>query len=93
MVTKLDDPPLRLLLGRDVLKGGARPVARVLGVDRQMGARHQDVNFPILTARFDLFLGPCDFHSHDVAVSADQMEESGPPLADHVLGGLALRRE
>src|SRR3954471_3650773 len=46
MVTKLDDPPLRLLLGRDVLKAMREKIAALSASIDQWEAVTKDVNFP-----------------------------------------------
>jgi NAD(P)-dependent dehydrogenase (short-subunit alcohol dehydrogenase family) len=46
MVTKLDEPPLRLLLGRDVLKAMRDKIATLTASIDQWEAVTKDVNFP-----------------------------------------------
>lgn len=46
MVTKLDDPPLRLLLGRDVLKAMRDKIAAMSASIEEWKAVTKDVNFP-----------------------------------------------
>ena len=46
MVTTLDEPPLRLLLGRDVLKAMRDKLCCALGIDRRMGSGHQGRQLP-----------------------------------------------
>jgi NAD(P)-dependent dehydrogenase (short-subunit alcohol dehydrogenase family) len=46
MVTKLDDPPLRLLLGRDVLKAMRDKIAATSASIEEWKAVTKDVNFP-----------------------------------------------
>jgi NAD(P)-dependent dehydrogenase (short-subunit alcohol dehydrogenase family) len=46
MVTKLDDPPLRLLLGRDVLKAMRDKIAALSASIDEWEAVTKDVNFP-----------------------------------------------
>jgi hypothetical protein len=46
MVTKLDDPPLRLLLGRDVLKAMRDKIAAMTASIDEWASVTKDVNFP-----------------------------------------------
>jgi NAD(P)-dependent dehydrogenase (short-subunit alcohol dehydrogenase family) len=46
MVTQLDDPPLRLLLGRDVLKAMRDKIAAMSSSIEEWKAVTKDVNFP-----------------------------------------------
>jgi NAD(P)-dependent dehydrogenase (short-subunit alcohol dehydrogenase family) len=46
MVTKLDDPPLRLLLGRDVLKAMRDKIAALTASIEEWKSVTKDVNFP-----------------------------------------------
>ena len=46
MVTTLDDPPLRLLLGRDVLKAVRDKLAAMSASIEEWKAVTKDVNFP-----------------------------------------------
>jgi NAD(P)-dependent dehydrogenase (short-subunit alcohol dehydrogenase family) len=46
MVTNLDDPPLRLLLGRDVLKALRDKIAAISSSIEEWKAVTKDVNFP-----------------------------------------------
>ena len=46
MVTKLDEPPLRLLLGRDVLKAMRDKIAAMSASIEEWKAVTKDVNFP-----------------------------------------------
>jgi hypothetical protein len=46
MVTKLDDPPLRLLLGRDVLNAMRDRIAAMTASIEEWKAVTKDVNFP-----------------------------------------------
>jgi hypothetical protein len=46
MVTELDDPPLRLLLGRDVLKAMRDKITAMSSSIEDWKAVTKDVNFP-----------------------------------------------
>jgi hypothetical protein len=46
MVTKLDDPPLRLLLGRDVLNAMRDRIAAMTASIEEWKSVTKDVNFP-----------------------------------------------
>jgi hypothetical protein len=46
MVTRLDDPPLRLLLGRDVLKAMRDKLAALASSIEEWQAVTKNVNFP-----------------------------------------------
>jgi hypothetical protein len=46
MVTELDDPPLRLLLGRDVLKAMRDKITALSASIEEWKAVTKDVNFP-----------------------------------------------
>ena len=46
MVTKLDEPPLRLLLGRDVLKAMRDKIAAMTASIDEWESVTKDVNFP-----------------------------------------------
>ena len=46
MVTTLDDPPLRLLLGRDVLKAMRDKIAATYASIEEWKSVTKDVNFP-----------------------------------------------
>lgn len=46
MVTELDDPPLRLLLGRDVLKAMRDKIAATSASIEEWKSVTKDVNFP-----------------------------------------------